>query len=178
MVIFAAAALAGDPRDCQERSLNNTDSADVRSLFAQAQNYARDGRYGTARVALQTLVAVYPESCLVGVSRETIAALDQREGVRTIHAVRFNGLRRVSAEEALDRFDAMETGLAADTRFQQESVDEATEILRDLLAQRGISNAHVTATTKSVAPGQVDVTFHVAAPRRRLIGVLRMPSPF
>ncbi len=172
-LILAAAALAADPVDCRERSLNANDSADVRVLFDEAQNYLREGRYGAARVAFQTLVAVYPESCLVNASREGIADADRREGVRTVHAVRFNGLRGVSAEEALRRFDDMEIGLGADRRFQQESVDEAKDILRDFLAERGRSGARVTATTKSVAPGQVDVTFHVK--HRWLIGMVRLP---
>ena len=69
----------------------------------------------------------------------------------------------------------MEIGLAADMRFQQESLDEATGILRDLLAERGQVKARVTATTKTVAPREVEVTFHVTGPHRRLIGALRLP---
>jgi len=176
VLIFGAAALAADTidsRDCREHFLTSNDSADVRVLFDEARNYMREGRYGTARVAFRTLVAVYPESCLVGPAREFIADLDEREPAQVIRAVRFDGLRRVSPREALERFDALEIGLAADMRFQQESVDEAKGVLRDLLAEKGFSNAQVTATTKSIAPRQVEVTFHVAPAHRRLIGMLR-----
>jgi hypothetical protein len=147
----------------------------VRLLFDEAQNYSREGRYGTARVAFETLVAVYPESCMAAPAREMITGIDERQGVRLIRAVRFDGLRRVSAGEALQRFDQMEIGLAVDRRFEQESVDEARSVLRNLLVEKGLSNARVTATTKSVAPREVEVTFHVAPKHRHLIGMVRLP---
>jgi len=174
--MLCAAAVAADKRDCLDYSLPSKDAINASLLFDEAHRYIGEGRYGTARVALEALAAVYPESCLAPQARETIQTIEQRdrEDTRLVRAVRFSGLRRVSTEEALERFDEREVALAADRRFEPQSVDQAKLVLRDLLAEKGLPHARVTASTKTIAPQQVEVTFHVTH-SRWLTGMLRLP---
>ena len=63
-LMLCAAAVAADKRDCLDYSLPSKDAINASLLFDEAHRYIGEGRYGTARVALEALAAVYPESCL------------------------------------------------------------------------------------------------------------------
>ena len=55
--MLCAAAVAADKRDCLDYSLPSKDAINASLLFDEAHRYIGEGRYGTARVALEALLS-------------------------------------------------------------------------------------------------------------------------
>ena len=140
-------------------------AADAMALFEDGQERLKAGRYGTARLAFHALISVYPESPLVGQAREamlTAERMEQRqERTALVRSIRFQKFPHLSPEEILVRFREREVGLAVEERCHRRDVDEATSVLAELLAERGVAHPRVKVAVRRHRARSVDVTFHL-----------------
>jgi hypothetical protein len=125
-------------------------------LLVEARQHLKTGRPGTARVALQTLLSVYPETPLAQQARHEIRKAD--ENVPLIRAVRFEGFGPVTDSEILDRFREREIGIVMDATYDPRSVDEAKSLLSEMLATR-VGAKHAEADVHPSKPHRVEITF-------------------
>src|SRR5262249_48189978 len=124
---------------------SSTQPIDARLLFDEGQKLWHTGRYGAARVTFETLIAVYPESCLVKQAREAIAAEQQIEDqAPVVRSLEFR-VKRVHTDEILKRFNEREVGLCVETRYDPRDVEQAKTVLTALLIERGVHNPRVEA---------------------------------
>jgi len=132
-------------------------------LFQDGQARMEAGKYGTAKLAFQALISVYPESPLVAQAREAMRKSEEleqkREHTTVVRSIRFEKLHNISAEEILARFDEREVGLAVAERCHRREVEEAKAVLTELLAERGVEHPRVKVEVRKHAAHKVDITF-------------------
>lgn len=134
-------------------------------LFQDGQARMEAGKYGTAKLAFQALISVYPESPLVAQAREAMRKSEEleqkREHTTVVRSIRFEKLRDITAEEILARFDEREVGLAVAERCHRREVEEAKAVLTELLAERGVEHPRVKVEVRKHAAQKVDITFYL-----------------
>lgn len=133
-------------------------------LFEDAQARVRDGRYGSATVTFRTIAQVYPESPL---ARQAEAAgrfaerKEEQTGGPIVRAFTFRNTGPVSASEILKRFQEREVGLAAEQSYRQEEVEQARQVIAELMAEKGVPNADVRAELHAASNNHVKIEFIV-----------------
>jgi hypothetical protein len=136
---------------------------DAVELYEEGHDRLKAGQYGTAMVAFQTLIAVYPECALVrpaGAALLRAATLEQEHPrVPMVRNIRFENLQPLTAAEIMRRFDEREVGPRVERPFEPREVDEARAALTELLAERGKSGVHVEADVREIASRRMEVTF-------------------
>lgn len=139
-------------------------------LFEDGQARLHAGKYGTAALAFQTLIAVYPESPLVPQATEALRIAERREAqhlhARTLRSLRFENLTGVNEQEVLERFAEREIELAVQKSCDTRMVAQARSALTELLAERGMANAHVEIRTRDISRGGIEITFKVTKTSR------------
>ncbi len=153
--VLAAENPGTEPRYATEAAL----------LFQDGQERLQAGKYGTAKLAFQSLISVYPESPLVDRAREAMRKSEEleqkREHATVVRSIRFEKLPNLSAGEILERFEEREVGLAVETRCRGREVDEAKAVLTELLAERGFAHPRVKVAVRRHTAQKVDITFHL-----------------
>lgn len=138
-------------------------ATDAALLFQDGQARLQAGKYGTAKLAFQALISVYPESPLVDQARDAMRRCDQleqrREHTAVVRSIRFEKLPNVSADEVLQRFREQEVGLMVESRCHRRDVDEAKTVLADLLAEKGVAHPRVKVVVRKAAGQHVEITF-------------------
>jgi TolA-binding protein len=134
-------------------------------LFQDGQERLQAGKYGTAKLAFQALISVYPESPLAPQARQEMLRseeLEQKQQRATVvRSIRFEKLRILSAGEIMSRFQEREVGLAVEQRCDQREVKEAKAVLTELLTEKGVANPRVKVQVHHHAARKVDITFHL-----------------
>jgi TolA-binding protein len=143
------------------------DATDAAVLFVEGVDRLAKGQYGTARVTFQTLISVYPESALVPLAKEALERSEVLEGesIRTVQEVRFHNIKHVSEQEILQRFQEREVGLELQAPFDPQDVQQAKDVLAEMLKERGMKNPRVEAKTRYLAARRVAVVFTVKGAR-------------
>ena len=133
-------------------------------LFEDGRQRLAAGRYGTARLAFHALLSVYPESPLAPEARTAMLQAAQLEdaaqGAAVVRSVRFEKLRAVSEQEVFDRFREREVPLAIEDRCLPRDLESGRLALRQLLAERGMPDAHVRVSVRKT-DGFVDIRFRL-----------------
>ena len=134
---------------------------DATVLFEDGQARVKAGKYDTARVAFDTLIAVYPENPLADRAKSALSAISEKEKAngRTVKAVEFRDLPTVPPGELLAAMDAREVRLTVGKPCRSKDLAQAKVALEEILAEKGMANAHVEVQTRSVPPDSVDVIF-------------------
>ena len=133
-------------------------------LFEDGQARLRDGRYGSATVTFRTIAQVYPESPL---ARQAEAAgrsaerMEEQTGSPIVRALTFRNTGPVRASEILDRFQEREVGLAVDQIYRPEEVDQARQLIAQLMAEKGVPNADVHVELHAAPNNRVRIEFIV-----------------
>ena len=143
------------------------DATDAAVLFVEGVDRMAKGQYGTARVTFQTLISVYPESALLPLAKEALerAEVLESESMRTVQELRFHNLKHVSEQEILQRFQEREVGLELRAPYDPQDVQQARDVLAEMLKERGIKNPRVEAKTHFLASRSVAVVFTVKRAR-------------
>jgi outer membrane protein assembly factor BamD (BamD/ComL family) len=148
---------------------------DATMLFEEGQARAKAGRYETARVAFETLVAVYPENPLVPRAKAGIAALPAKKQPRpVVQALEFRDVDAVPADDIRAEQDAREVRLSVGQTCRAKDVEQAKTVLGEILAEKGITHVRIEAQTRTLSPNAVAVVFTVEKPRASLLTPWRM----
>jgi len=173
LLLVGAWTIAADPAlpDAHARSKNlepmpARNEIDAMLLFEDGQARLRAGKYGTAAVTFQTLIAVYPESPLVARATEALRsseALEQAQSnSRIVRSIRFESLKGVRIHEVLERFNEREIELAVEKPATVRTMEEAKTALRELLSERGVENPRVEVESREIPPRSLEIVFRVA----------------
>ena len=138
---------------------------DALLLFEDGQARLRAGKYGTASVAFQTLIAVYPESPLVPRASEAMTTSERLEQEQTktliVRSLKFDHVQPVKVQDILQRFEEREIELGLEKTCNPKMLEEAKSALTELLSERGVRNPRVRVTTRELPPRSVEVAFRV-----------------
>lgn len=110
---------------------------------------------GNAEVGLmdlKTLVGTYPESPYAKLAQEAV-------DFPILRKLDFHGFKPVATKDILAQFKKRGVGLGVEKPYHPESLDRATKVLQELLAQRGVK-ARVKSQTKQRPPHGVEITFY------------------
>ena len=133
-------------------------------LFEDGQARVRDGRYGSATVTFRAVAQVYPESPLAkeaeAAGRKAERKQEQTSGP-TVRSLTFRNTGPVTPAEILDRFKEREVGIAVDQPYREEDVEQARKVLAELLAEKGVAAAAVSAEVRPVSSNRVKIEFRV-----------------
>jgi ribosomal protein L16/L10AE len=129
------------------------DEIDASLLLEEGQQRLKSGHGETARVALHTLISVYPESSLVKQAKQTMRKAEAT--IPTVRYIRFENFPSVSPAEIQQRFDQREVGLEMQKPYDPRDVEEARQVLSELLARQ------VEVKTRVTSRG-IDITFIAA----------------
>jgi outer membrane protein assembly factor BamA len=145
-------------------------------LLEDARRRLAYGKTGTAELALETLIAVYPESSLVPQAREELRRIhEQQEQARAsapvVRSVVYERVRRVSAQQITERLRQREVRLEVEAPYDLQDVEEARKVVEDFLHEKGIPSARVVADVRPVPPHSVEVRF-IVVPRPRSASVI------
>jgi hypothetical protein len=136
---------------------------DATLLFEDGEARLLAGKYGTAGLAFQTLVAVYPESPLAPRAAEaarSAEALEQSQSKAPIvRSLNFRDMPAVSVEEILQRFQEREIELGVEQPYDAKVVERAKTALTELLEEKGVANPRVQVSTREIPPRSIEVTF-------------------
>jgi Flp pilus assembly protein TadD len=148
---------------------------DATMLFEEGQARAKAGRNETARVAFETLVAVYPENPLVPRAQAAIAALPARKQPRpVVQSLEFRDVDAVPADDIRAELDAREVRLSVGQPCRAKDVEQAKTVLGEILAEKGITHVRIEAQTRTRSPNAVAVIFTVEKPHATLLTPWRM----
>lgn len=138
-------------------------------LYEEGQQRVRDGRYDTARVTFQTLIAVYPQSpfarqaaIAIRESLETERARSIRLTVRSVH-IRKTG--RLSEREIRRSFDECEVRLAPGRPYDPRDVEQARAALAEILVANGIAQPQIKTEARAIRRHSVAVILTVIPPK-------------
>ncbi|HYW48542.1 MAG TPA: POTRA domain-containing protein [Bryobacteraceae bacterium] len=141
---------------------NGSDDRDAQLLLQEGQERLKAGSPGTAKVTFETLIAVYPDSGLVDLAKDGIrAAEEQEEPAPIVRSIRFQGFKKVKAEEITRRLQVREARLALESPCDERCMDEAQTILSELLSEKGALKGSVRAETRAISPRSIEITFAV-----------------
>jgi hypothetical protein len=136
---------------------------DAALLFEDGQARLLAGKYGTASLAFQTLIAVYPESPLVPRAAEAARAAEALEQAQSkapiVRSLRFEKMPGVKVQEILQRFQEREIELAVEKPFDTTLAERAKSVLTELLAEKGMANPQVQVITREIPPRSIEVVF-------------------
>jgi outer membrane protein assembly factor BamD (BamD/ComL family) len=136
---------------------------DAMLLFEDGQARLLAGKYGTARLAFQTLVVVYPESPLAPRAAEAARAADGMEQAQSkasiVRSLRFENMQGVKVQDILQRFQEREIDLEVEKPCDAKTVQEAKAVLAEFLTERGVANPRVQVSTREIPPRSVEITF-------------------
>jgi len=142
------------------------DDADATELFEDGQTRLRAGKYGTATLAFQTLLAVYPESPLAAraaAAMKTAEDLEQAQSnTRILRSLRFENLPGVTVQAVLQRFSEHEIELAVEKPCTSRVLDDAKAVLQDFLAENGVVEPRVEVASRDLPPRSLEITFRLA----------------
>jgi hypothetical protein len=110
------------------------------------------GNADAGLMELKTLIATYPESPYAKLAQE---ALD----FPLLRKLDFHGFKPVATKDILAQFKERGVGLAVEKPYHPESLDRATKVLQELLAQKGV-RARVKSQTKQRPPHGIEITFY------------------
>jgi len=148
LLLISVAALAAD---------------DALLLFQDGQARLQAGKFGTARLAFETLIAVYPESPLVSQAQEAIRTVDEMEQAQDtspiIRSVNYVGFKKVTMAQIQQRLREREVKCAVEQRYDARDIEEARVALTEFLAEKGVRNFHVTADMENIPPRSAEITF-------------------
>ena len=141
-------------------AVEDKDAADARQLFDEAQDRLRSGKAGMAKVSFETLIAVYPESGLVERAKEGIRSAEQREPKPPIvTSIQFEKFRKVKVREIVQRLKDREAELRVEEPCDTRCIEEARDIVSELLAEKGLANPRLRVDTRTVPPRSMGVAF-------------------
>ena len=121
-------------------------------LYQRGMKALMKGNAEAGLMELKTLIATYPDSSYVKPAQE---ALDHP----IIRKLDFHGFKPLAAKEIQAQFDERGVGLAVEKPYHSESLDRATQVLQDLLAQKGVK-ARVKSETKKLPPHGIEIMFY------------------
>ena len=134
---------------------------DARELFEDGQARLRAGHYGRASVTFATLIAVYPESCLVKQARQAMRSADQQAALQepVVRSIRYRTDAHLPVSAIRERFREREVGLCVQTRYDPRDLEYAKTVLTELLIEKGVKQPRVSAEVKPAGPRSVIVAF-------------------
>ena len=92
---------------------------------------------------------------------------------RIVRSIEYVGVKSVQVSEILDRFKERRVGLAVETQYDPNKVQQAVVALRDFLAERGRQFAKVEPRIQQIPPSSLKVTFHVDEGPKVKVGKIR-----
>jgi len=155
LLLLGAAALAP-----AQNNLDDRDATNARLLLEEGQERLKLGNPGMARVTFETLLAVYPESNLVSQAKEGIRAAEELEAqAPTVKSIRFLNFKKVKPTEVVERLRVREARLAVERPCDERCVEEAENIVSELVSEKGHAKTHVRAELRTVSSWEIEVTF-------------------
>jgi len=149
------------PKSAEAAEAQN--AIDAMLLFEDGQARLLAGKYGTARLAFQTLIAVYPESPLVPRAAEAARSAEELEQSQSkapiVRSLRFENMQGVKVQDILQRFQEREIDLEVEKAYDAKVVEQAKTVLTEFLAERGVANPRVQVSTREIPPRSVEITF-------------------
>jgi hypothetical protein len=133
-------------------------------LFEDGQARVRDGRYGSATVTFRTVAQVYPESPLARQAEAAGRSAERREEQTAgpiVRSLTFRNTGPVTPGEILERLKEREVGLVVEQSLHPEDIDQAREVIVEIMAEKGIPNADVHAELRAASKNRVGIEFIV-----------------
>jgi hypothetical protein len=171
LLLVGAWTIAADParpdvsgyrKNVEVNARNETDAT---LLFEDGQARLRSGKYGTAALAFQTLIAVYPESRLVARATDAMRTAERLEeaqsNTRTVRSLRFENLPGIRIQDVLQRFEEREIELAVEKPCNDRTLAQAKVVLTDFLAESGMPHPRVELSTRELPPRSVEIIFRI-----------------
>ncbi|MEI9971561.1 MAG: POTRA domain-containing protein [Ignavibacteriota bacterium] len=136
---------------------------DATLLFEEGQARMKGGKYETARLAFETLTAVYPDNPLVSRAKSAVEAIDGKEKSTrpVVKSMEFRDVDVVPVDEIRAAMNAREVRLSVGQPCRSKDVQQAKEALEEILAEKGLTHVRVEAQTHAVPPDAVAVVFTV-----------------
>jgi hypothetical protein len=157
MMLLLGAAAMTPAQTVEERDLTN-----ARLLFEEGQQRLMLGQSGMAKVTFETLLAVYPESKLVSQAKEGIRTAEELEAqAPTVTSIRFVNFKKVKAQDIATRLRDREARLALDQPCDARCVDEAQNIVSELVVEKGHLKSRVLAEMRTVSAWAIEITFRL-----------------
>lgn len=87
-----------------------------------------------------------------------------QEKPRTIRSIRYEEFQGITVDEILRRLEEKGVNLRVETAFDQQKVDQAKEVLTNMLVERGHRNARVRVDVGTIPPRAIGITFTAEEP--------------
>src|SRR6266850_3014338 len=79
----------------------------------------------------------------------------------TIRSVKYDGLKSVTNSEVLDKLKEKKVSISQESVYDPTKIKKAETIIKSMLAEKGHQDATVEATTESIPPNSIALTFKV-----------------
>ncbi|HYM12267.1 MAG TPA: outer membrane protein assembly factor BamA [Bryobacterales bacterium] len=93
---------------------------------------------------------------------------------RMIRTIRYEGNKSATVSDILDRFKERKVGLAVETRYDPTKVARATEVLKELLGERGREYAKVTPEIHQIPPSSIELVFNIVEGPKVKVGKIEV----
>jgi len=80
---------------------------------------------------------------------------------RVVRSIKYEGNKSIQVSEILDRFKERRVGLAVESQYDPNKVQQATVVLKEFLAERGRQFATVEPVIRQVPPSSLEITFRI-----------------
>jgi outer membrane protein insertion porin family len=91
---------------------------------------------------------------------------------QVVRSIKYEGVKSVTTSEILDRFKERKVGLSVESQYNQNTIQRASVVLKEFLAERGRQYAEVTPEIHQIPPSSLEVTFRVSEGPKVKVGVI------
>jgi outer membrane protein insertion porin family len=80
---------------------------------------------------------------------------------RVVRTIRYEGNKSATVSDILERFSERKVGLSVESRYDPTTVQRATNVLRELLGERGRQYAKIQPVVRQIPPSSVEIVFQI-----------------